>query len=306
VFSVLLCARIVRHPAASPRRRVVGAVHDNVVATLWLSTTGPAGALALFVYPFITVGNGFRFSVRYLAASGSLGAIGLGALVLAAPGWRSYGVIAVGVLLSHVCATVYAGVLLRSLYRTKEQLAKLATHDALTDLPNRRCFSDRLLQLVEGLTSDPLACLYLDLDGFKAANDPYGHTVGDELLKQVALARRGYIAPSGLVTRVGGDEAGWVAEQTIAAVEAITSVNGEPVDVSVSVGICFVPADTPTTRVHLDALLKAADDAMYLAKRSGRAAIAWWDWTASRSQPATQSPPFCGCRTTPGARAHHA
>src|SRR5688572_20218913 len=70
VFSVLLFARVLMRPHVSPRRRAAGAIHDNLCATLWLYSAGPAGALALFVYPFVTVGNGFRFGVRYLALSG--------------------------------------------------------------------------------------------------------------------------------------------------------------------------------------------------------------------------------------------
>src|SRR5688500_15613300 len=102
LFSLLLLARVVQRQEASPRRRVLGSVHDNVAITAWLYSCGPMGALALFVYPFVTVGNGFRFGVRYLALSGVLGAIGIGTLFVAAPGWTTFGAIGAGVLLSHV------------------------------------------------------------------------------------------------------------------------------------------------------------------------------------------------------------
>lgn len=73
LFSLLLFVRIVARPEPSRGRRIAGMIHDNVCATIWLALAGPSGALALFVFPFVTVGNGFRFGVKYLALSGLLG-----------------------------------------------------------------------------------------------------------------------------------------------------------------------------------------------------------------------------------------
>jgi diguanylate cyclase (GGDEF)-like protein len=280
-FSVLVLARILKRPAASPRRRVLAAVHDNVAATIWLYTSGPIGALALFVFPFVTVGNGFRFGVRYLAVSGLLGAVGIGTLVFAAPGWAGYGMIGGGVLLSHVVVMLYTGVLLARLRETQVQLAALATRDALTGLPNRRHFTDRLADVITA-GERSIACLYLDLDGFKAVNDRCGHDAGDELLNRVAEAIRGCIRTSDTLARLGGDEfavlvdvprgvddARLVAERIIRAVGEVTSVGGHRVDISVSVGIAFVPTRALERRAATEELLRAADQAMYAAKRSG-------------------------------------
>ncbi len=289
-FSVILFTRISRLPGASPRRRVIGAIHDNVTLTAWLYTCGPLGALALFIYPFVTVGNGFRYGVRYLAWSGFLGALGIGVLVAAAPGWAEYGPIGAGVLISHIVVTVYTGVLLRRLYQTQAQLATLATRDVLTGLPNRRFFMDRLARMVVAPERRELACLYLDIDGFKAVNDCYGHKSGDELLHQVGAAVLGCIRTSDVLARVGGDEftvildgsanpdvgqaisdhARAVADRIITAIEGIRSVDGHPVDISVSIGIAVVTTGGVEMPVLPDELLKAADDAMYVAKRSGR------------------------------------
>jgi diguanylate cyclase (GGDEF)-like protein len=293
LFSVALLARVLRRPEPSPRRRILGAVHDNGAITLWLFHAGPMGALGLFVYPFVTVGNGFRYGVRYLALSGLLGAVGIGALVAAAPGWSSYGTIGTGVFLSHIVVTVYTGALLARLRRTQDQLERLAASDALTGLPNRRVFMDRLSQTVLSRDRRQLACLYLDLDGFKGVNDRCGHEVGDRLLLRVASEVGRCVGASDTLARLGGDEfavvldgppsadhARAVASRIIEAVERIRSVDGHRVDVSVSVGISFIAGGEPARPVRTEELLKAADDAMYAAKRSGKGRHCFVDVTA--------------------------
>lgn len=286
-FSVLLLAHILHRPKVSPVRRVVGAIHDNVMITLWLYMSGPMGALALFVYPFVTVGNGFRYGVRYLAWSGLLGAVGIGFLVINAPGWTSYGMIGAGVLLSHVVVTFYTGVLLRRLHQAQIELERMATCDVLTGLPNRRFFMERLGNMAAAPDREDLACLYLDLDGFKSVNDRCGHKAGDELLNQVGRRVLGCIRSSDLLARLGGDEftvvldapkgpqaAQFVAARIIAAIETIEIVDGHAVKVSASVGISYAAAGTCATNGALsDELLRVADEAMYRAKRSGKGGL---------------------------------
>jgi diguanylate cyclase (GGDEF)-like protein len=298
-FSLLLLARIVQRPEASPARRVLGAVHDNAAIAAWLFSGGPMGALALFVFPFVTVGNGFRYGVRYLACSGLLGAAGIGTLVIAAPAWRSHGMIGAGVLLSHVVVTIYTGALLGRLRRTQEQLEKAATSDALTGLPNRRFFMDRLSHMVLAHDRASMACLYLDLDGFKGVNDRCGHEVGDQLLARVADEVVRCIHPTDMLARLGGDEftvvldgppsadyAKRVADRIIRGVEAIRTVDGHVVDVSVSIGISFIPAGPLARRVCSEELLRAADEAMYVAKRSGKGRYRFMDLEAGVVVPA--------------------
>jgi diguanylate cyclase (GGDEF)-like protein len=283
-FSLLLLAHILVRPAAAPVRRVVGAVHDNVAVTIWLYHCGPMGALALFVYPFVTVGNGFRYGGRYLAWSGVLGAAGLGVLIRFAPGWTTYATIGVGVLLSHVVVTVYTGALLRRLRQTQHELERMATCDVLTGLPNRRFFMEQLGHMAVAPDRRDLACLYLDLDGFKGVNDGCGHKVGDELLKQVGRRALSCLRPADLLARLGGDEftavldgpagldaAAVVAARIIAAIEGIETVDGHAVKVSASVGIAYAAASAQATQGALaDELLRGADEAMYVAKRAGK------------------------------------
>lgn len=282
-LSLLILLHILHRPGAAPLRRVLGAVHDNVGATLLLYFSGPMGALALFVYPFVTVGNGFRYGVPYLAGSGLMGTIGLAVLVTRAPGWMSHGMIGVGVLLSHVCVTIYTGALLRKLHGTQAELERMATRDALTGLPNRRFFLERLDSVSTGKRTN-IAVIYLDLDGFKAVNDSLGHQAGDELLVQVAGRLLSATRGSDTVARLGGDEftvlldaplspdaARIVAARIITAIEKIDFVDGQPVRVSASVGLSFAAAGTCVPGEALgDALLRTADEAMYVAKRSGK------------------------------------
>jgi diguanylate cyclase (GGDEF)-like protein len=284
VYSVALLAHILWKPGASPPRRVLGAIHDNLVVTLWLHEAGTLGALYLFVFPFVTVGNGFRFGVRYLAWSGVLGTLGIASLLVLAPEWRAYGSIGIGILLSHLLVTIYTGALLRRLQKMQVQLQRMATYDSLTGLPNRWFFTEKVEHLLAARHRGNLACLFLDLDGFKLVNDRCGHAVGDLLLKRVADRISESVRLSDMPARLGGDEFAVVldrlaspddaratAERIIASIESITHVDDHAVAVSVSVGIAFLPAIALAVPATAQSLLKSADEAMYAAKSAGKA-----------------------------------
>jgi diguanylate cyclase (GGDEF)-like protein len=162
-------------------------------------------------------------------------------------------------------------------------LAHQATHDPLTDLPNRAL----LLQLIEhalnrATRDDALvALLFLDLDRFKAVNDNLGHDAGDELLVEVARRIDAVLRPSDTVARLGGDEFVVLCEdvrdehQAVAITQRITgaierapfTVGGASLEVSASVGIAL----SGHVDAHPESLLRDADAAMYRAKDRGRA-----------------------------------
>jgi diguanylate cyclase (GGDEF)-like protein len=164
--------------------------------------------------------------------------------------------------------------------RAEQALRQLATHDALTGLPNRAACLDRLEADLTGADQDEagpgLAVLFTDLDGFKPVNDRLGHAAGDELLIEVAARLRGCVREQDLVSRFGGDEFVVVCRDTDpqAAVDAICAriremverpltVRGETVRIGLSVGVAFAgPAATT------DDLIGRADLAMYAAKQS--------------------------------------
>jgi len=164
----------------------------------------------------------------------------------------------------------------------EERIQRVAHHDSLTGLANRLLFNDRLQQAISLAKRDSrqFALLYLDLDKFKPVNDTLGHAAGDELLQAVAARIRHQVRESDTVARVGGDEftvilpditkleeAETVARKIVAAIGAPFHVGSQrqSVDIGTSIGIAVYPADGRDA----DALVRAADTAMYSAKEAG-------------------------------------
>jgi diguanylate cyclase (GGDEF)-like protein len=164
--------------------------------------------------------------------------------------------------------------------RAEQRIAHMARHDALTDLPNRVLFRERLASaLADTHRGGKLAVLYLDLDRFKGVNDTLGHPIGDELLKLVGRRLRHCVRDADTVARVGGDEFAIIqtgieepldtailARRIGEAVRAPYDLAGHAVVVDTSIGIAIAPGDS----AEPDGLLKAADMALYGAKADGR------------------------------------
>ena len=164
--------------------------------------------------------------------------------------------------------------------RADEKIAHLAHYDALTDLPNRVLFREQLENALNKVQpGEQLAVLYIDIDEFKSVNDALGHSVGDELLKAVALRLRGCLRETDVAARLGGDEFAIIQtavkrpSDTTQLVERIYQAIREPYDCAghlvttdASIGIALAPDDG----ADLDQLLKNADLAMYGAKADGR------------------------------------
>jgi diguanylate cyclase (GGDEF)-like protein/PAS domain S-box-containing protein len=162
----------------------------------------------------------------------------------------------------------------------QQRIAHMARHDALTGLPNRADFRDRLdLALAQIRAGGRIAVLYLDLDGFKSVNDSFGHPVGDALLCQVAGRLRNGVRNADTVARLGGDEfaviqaaprdgkdATTLAKRLIAIIGEPYELDGQQVVVGASLGIALAPEDG----VGADELIQRADLALYAAKAAGR------------------------------------
>jgi diguanylate cyclase (GGDEF)-like protein len=163
----------------------------------------------------------------------------------------------------------------------QDKLDHLAHHDPLTALPNRLLFHDRLQHAMQhaARNKQQLAVLFIDLDRFKNVNDTLGHHVGDELLKQVALALRSSLREGDTLARLGGDEfivllenvdgefgAGHVAGKLVSMFEQPFVVADYELFVTCSVGVSLYPQDA----TDLNMLVRNADVAMYQAKARGR------------------------------------
>ncbi|MEN6586856.1 MAG: EAL domain-containing protein [Sulfuricella sp.] len=160
------------------------------------------------------------------------------------------------------------------------KLTHLATHDALTGLPNRALFNDRLAQVLAHASRDDhtVAILFLDLDRFKHINDTLGHNIGDQLLQAVSDLLKNCLRGEDTLARLGGDEftlilphlgntdgAATVAQNILSVLEQPFSIAGQELFISGSIGIAYYPHDGS----EASELVKNADTAMYAAKSLG-------------------------------------
>ena len=169
-----------------------------------------------------------------------------------------------------------------------ERLWIQAHQDALTELPNRNLFRDRMAQALRFAKryERGVALLCIDLDGFKAVNDNLGHAAGDILLQQVGQRMKSVVRESDTLARMGGDEFSLIMADVVTGEDVLRTAGGlvsqlaEPFDlpqgrvsISGSVGVALYPqhADTAET------LVRCADIAMYMAKNAGKNRVQMWE-----------------------------
>ncbi len=193
--------------------------------------------------------------------------------------------ISVSVVRDHASAVQQYVAIIADVTRRKldeEKIIYQANYDQLTSLPNRTLFMDRLTRLVleSRRAKTSVGLMFIDLDGFKAINDTFGHDAGDELLKSTARRLEKSVREADTVARLGGDEftvimplidnfeaAGFVAARIIKYLTEPFDLGGREGRVSASIGISLLPAQASTAAE----LLHNADVAMYHAKHQGKA-----------------------------------
>ncbi|HXS51673.1 MAG TPA: EAL domain-containing protein [Usitatibacter sp.] len=275
--------------------QVVAALAIVMYAVYYFDTErGLALMICLVVLPF----GAFRFTTRdFLVATGLVLAGYL--LVINVMMWAKPGVVNVPIegyrwltmALVLPCFSLVAGrisELRRRLRRTNDELSsalamiqKMATHDALTGLPNRALFNEALVHAIGQAERHhrSLALFFLDMDRFKNINDTLGHSVGDRVLLEVGRRLGAAVRASDMVARLGGDEfvllvedfaetrdLADIAGKILGAFEPSFTVEKQELALSASIGICTFPEDGHDAQT----LLSNADIAMYRAKEQGR------------------------------------
>jgi diguanylate cyclase (GGDEF)-like protein/PAS domain S-box-containing protein len=181
---------------------------------------------------------------------------------------------------------IFRDITLRKEY--EKNLIYQASHDPLTNLPNRMYFEDRYLQVQNQHTDDQslVAVFYIDIDDFKSVNDLYGHSVGDQVLKELGIRLLGAVRESDTVARIGGDEfviileniqqkdnISTIAEKIIQRVSHPIKIGNDRINISVSIGINW------TEKCNLPDvdLILTSDMAMYQVKKEGKNAFRYYE-----------------------------
>ncbi|GEM_PF-4815388 len=186
-------------------------------------------------------------------------------------------------ILSHTLLVLIIGVLFHEKEVAIATLKTMAHYDPLTGLPNRHMLDKKIqhaIYLYQRDHQQSVIC-FIDLDGFKAVNDTYGHDIGDKLLKEVANRVKHHIRLTDTLLRLGGDEfllilnkvdrttTEQLLERVMHAVRSIDEIDGHQINISLSIGVASCPADGMT----VETLVHAADETMYKIKKSGKNGI---------------------------------
>lgn len=286
---------LLAYPGKIFLRRVLMLLLDNAAITVLASYGGLFNPF-MALYFWIALGYGFRFGPSWsiYSACSSIACISL--LLHLDPAWNT-GLMNAGPIfgaslaLSLCVASGYAYFMFGRLRSIQQKLVakagemeKMATRDHLTGLANRSLLTDRLTQaiaLAARLERD-VAVLFIDIDGLKQVNDQIGHAAGDAMLIEVARRLQARLRAVDTCARIAGDEfviiMDGVADRhsvlcmaniVLAEVCNVTSIANQPIKISASIGIAWL-SSMPKNLHNPDALLAAADSAMYEAKRSGK------------------------------------
>ena len=294
-YSIVHAFWVYRSPAPLRIRRAATLLIDNLVTSF---TAGYGGVFAIWAafHFWTTVGYGLRFGTRYLFLASSLAIVGMGYNVLYMPYWQE-GIQGITIIVALIAMTASTALVFRRISQVSAQLAakhvevaRLARHDPLTGLPNRRYLLERISEAIARVDrgSASFAVILFDIDHFKNVNDQHGHETGDALLQIVARQIEPRVRQTDTFARLGGDEfviilesvngldsVSAIATDILKIVHSIDSVASHGVRVTASVGISSW--DVESTSEQSTSVLQRADTAMYEAKRAGGNCFRFWD-----------------------------
>ncbi len=290
LYATVHIASLMANPARLILRRIVMPLLDNTCITI-LALHGGLFTPFVALYFWIAVGYGFRYGPNWLVYSASSSIMFISLAFYLAPAWNAGSTAGFSIILSLSIVSGYTYFLLRRLKLVQQKLVfkaseleALATRDSLTGLANRALLMDRLAQAISLAmrTDGNVAVLFVDIDGMKAVNDQIGHAAGDGLLIEVASRLQARLRAADTCARIAGDEfvimlegvtdrhsVIRVANIVLQEVSSVTSIADSPVRISASIGIAWLTS-LPIMSWKPDALLAAADNAMYSAKKSGK------------------------------------
>lgn len=278
-------------PGRYPGRRLLTIAVDQAGCFVTMLLTAELGAIAAFLHLWISLGNGIRFGVKWMAFSSALACGGLVYLGVFSTYWSQHPIWIFSLVLLNVAIPAYVASLIRGYHESRAQLARyagemeeIALTDTLTGLPNRAAFFSQLQKAVSHAqrTQSSIALLYFDLDGFKQVNDSLGHAHGDSLLKETALRVGQCLRGEDVLARLGGDEfvvllnaqdkekrVEKVAARILQAVASIDQVDGHRVEITASAGIVLV-SGAHAAALGSEGMIHEADKNMYAAKKKGK------------------------------------
>lgn len=291
-YAVVLWLHVRRFPGNNRLRRIIAIATDQAGCFAGMLVPGVMGGVVIFLPLWISLGNGIRFGVKWMAWSVTLALLGVAGLGVFSDYWSQHPSWLVGLALLNIAIPLYMATLIggfqenrRNLSLYADAMKALALKDTLTGLCNRGAFFEALDRASAHAqrTRTVLAVLFFDLNGFKKVNDAFGHATGDRLLREVASAVQAELRSEDVLARLGGDEfvallqfdqhpPERAAERILRALGDIREIDGHPLAVSASVGIVVVNG-ADAVALGAERLVELADLNMYAAKRAGRGQV---------------------------------
>jgi diguanylate cyclase (GGDEF)-like protein len=289
-----------------PRRTLAVLIDDAKIGWVLMIEPGTAAPICCLAL-FSAIGHGLRFGPGIAAWASLSGAVAMAWCFNSSAFWRSVPQLSLGLLLAQVALPIYTTLLARSVQREREDAKQLVRAleeqrkiDHLTGGYNRAGFLAEVESALRATRArgQASAVFYMDLDGFKAVNDMFGHAASDEMLKGVVVALRKKVRADDIVARLGGDEFGVVAHgidsrdvaervgrELLAAVSAVRPAGNGQVHVGASSGAAVIVAKaiasdhtgTQTARTEVTAhatnIVAIADRRMLRTKATGKAQV---------------------------------